>query len=91
MIIILLCLVFGIGVGYVFRKRGNLFNINSKLVDFVLCITLLYLGISIGINDAIVSRLLDLGLDSVILAVGAIIGSIVFTLPIYYLLQRSKH
>ena len=91
MIVILICFLGGIGLGYLGRNRNRLPGIVSRLADIMLCILLLFLGFSIGVNDSIMSKLYELGLDALILAAGAILGSIVLTYPINYLLQRKNN
>lgn len=91
MIVILLCFLGGIGLGYLGRNRNRLSNIVSRLADIMLCFLLLFLGLSIGVNDVIMSKLYELGIDALILAAGAILGSIVLTYPIDYLLQGKNN
>ena len=91
MIIILICLFTGIGLGFLGRNIKELTRFSSKLVDIVLCFLLLYLGLSIGLNDRIFSQLLDLGISAIILALGAILGSILFTYPFNIIIKRGKN
>ena len=64
MVVILLCFLGGIGLGYLGRNRNRLSNIVSRLADIMLCFLLLFLGLSIGVNDVIMSKLYDLGIDA---------------------------
>lgn len=81
MIKIVLILLSGIITGYLLRKR-NLTIIHKSITLFIWGL-LFFLGISVGINDKLLSNLPTLGVDALIITAGGLTGSLIMALIIY--------
>jgi len=81
--IILLLMLSGIILGLAFGRYPIILKINEKLLNIVIYILLLLLGISVGTNDKIINNLYSIGLQSLIISAGAIVGSVLFCWLIY--------
>ena len=73
----------GILLGLALRKNPIILKINEKLLNVAIYILLLLLGISVGSNDKIIDNLYNIGLQALIITIGAIAGSVAFCWIIY--------
>jgi uncharacterized membrane protein YbjE (DUF340 family) len=73
---ILLFLAGGVLVGYLLRSRKNVLATASRATTWALYLMILFLGISVGTNEAVVRALGRLGLQALIISVGGILGSV---------------
>ncbi len=80
----------GIVVGYLLSDRRNLLKINEKLITWAIYGLLLLLGISVGVNKTIIQNLDKIGLQSAIIAAGAIIGSVLVLWALYHFLFKTE-
>ncbi|NLX41062.1 MAG: lysine exporter LysO family protein [Bacteroidales bacterium] len=85
---VLALMILGIGVGYLFRKRNLSFI--SKVITVLIWILLFVLGLEVGSNPQIVSNLGKLGLDALIITVGALLGSITLAALLWKIVNKSK-
>lgn len=85
---VLALMILGIGVGYIFRKRNLSFI--SKLITVLIWILLFVLGLEVGSNPQIVSNLGKLGLDALIITVGALLGSIILAALLWKFVNKKK-
>jgi len=85
---VLALMILGIGVGYIFRKRNLSFI--SKVITVLIWILLFVLGLEVGSNPQIVSNLGKLGLDALIITVGALMGSIILAALLWKFVNKSK-
>lgn len=83
-------LMAGVLVGYLIRKRKKLVKINDKLTTYAIYVLLLLLGIAIGVNKQITENLPTLGVDALVLTIGAVGGSIVLALFVYIFFFKNK-
>jgi uncharacterized membrane protein YbjE (DUF340 family) len=81
-------MILGIGVGYIFRKRNLSFI--SKVITVLIWILLFVLGLEVGSNPQIVSNLGNLGLDALIITLGALLGSITLAALLWKIVNKSK-
>ena len=91
MITVLLLMLAGIVVGFLLSDRRNLLKINEKLITWAIYGLLLLLGISVGVNKTIIQNLDKIGLQSAIIATGAVIGSVLVLWALYHLLFKTEH
>ena len=93
MLIILLCFAAGIGIGFALRSRRRLADLSGRLTSATVCLLLFVLGLSIGVNDALVGNLGTLGLEALALVAGAVGGSIAVVYLIYrrFYRERASH
>ena len=90
MIQVSVVMVLGGFVGFLIRKRAKLIAINDKLIMIAIFVLLFFMGISIGGNHKIMSNLPVLGLKSLIIAIGGVLGSAVVSYFIYKLFFKTK-
>lgn len=85
---VLALMILGIGVGYLFRKRNLSFI--SRLITLLIWILLFVLGLEVGSNPQIVSNLGKLGLDALVITVGALLGSIILAALLWKFVNKKK-
>lgn len=73
----------GILLGLALGKNPIILKINEKLLNVAIYILLLLLGISVGSNDKIIDNLYNIGLQALIITIGAIAGSVALCWIIY--------
>ena len=73
----------GIFIGYLLRKHKKLVKPVDKITMFSIYLLLFLIGVSIGSNKEIITNIGSLGIIAVILSSGAIIGSILLSVPVY--------
>lgn len=81
MIKIILILFSGILAGYILRNK-NLKFIHKMITVFIWAL-LFSLGISVGMNDTLLTNLPTLGLDALIITFGGLAGSLIMAWFIY--------
>jgi uncharacterized membrane protein YbjE (DUF340 family) len=90
MLIILLIFAAGILSGIVLRGRSTILKGVSRLTDLAVGFMLFVLGVSIGVNETVVANLSSLGFDGLVLAVGAILGSLLAMVPLAASIFRER-
>ena len=75
-------------MGYLFRKRNLSFI--SRLITVLIWVLLFVLGLEVGSNPQIVSNLGKLGLDALIITLGALLGSIILAALLWKFVNKSK-
>ena len=73
----------GVFIGYLLRKHKKLVKPVDKITMFAIYLLLFLIGVSIGSNKEIITNIGSLGIIAVILSSGAIIGSILLSVPVY--------
>ena len=77
--IVLLALMIGGGaLGYFFRERKKLISGAGRFITYVVYVLLLVMGLSVGINDELFRDLPRVGLQSLVITIFALAGSIFF-------------
>lgn len=77
--IVLLALMIGGGaIGYFFRERKKLIAGAGRFITYVVYVLLLVMGLSVGINDELFRDLPRVGLQSLVITIFALAGSIFF-------------
>lgn len=71
----------GVLTGYFLRKKSLGFV--SKLIMVAIWILLFLLGIAVGNNDEILNNLDTIGLQALVLSIGAVGGSVVLAWVVY--------
>lgn len=75
MINILLCIMAGIAVGYMARKR-TVMKYTGSLLSVAIMLLLFFMGLSVGSNEQVVNNFTAIGLDAFLLTVGGTAGSL---------------
>jgi uncharacterized membrane protein YbjE (DUF340 family) len=76
MFTVLIIMSMGILAGLLVRNKPKLARWNDRAVNLAIYLLLFLLGVSVGGNKQIMANLGSLGLKALILAVGAIAGSV---------------
>lgn len=82
MFIVFGIMLLGVLIGYLLRQIPNITFI-AKLISLFIFLLLFSLGISVGKNQEILNNLSTIGLQALVIAVGAMAGSICLTGLIY--------
>lgn len=88
MLWLLLTLFIGFGVGMLLRDRAKLPTGTITMIS--ICLLLLVLGMEIGSNKELLSSLPTMGLTSLIVSVGGILGSVVLAKILTDIIKRKK-
>jgi len=80
---ILIIMITGIFLGFLFKKKRTLINTADKLAGLSIYLLLFLLGLSIGNNEIIVSNFARIGFTSIILTISGITGSVFFSYLTY--------
>ncbi|MCG8472750.1 MAG: lysine exporter LysO family protein [Desulfobacterales bacterium] len=76
MVEILGIMALGMVLGFLLRRVETLFAVIDRIVMAVIFLLLFVLGISVGLNETVVSSIHKIGVDALVLTAGAIAGSI---------------
>lgn len=90
MVIVIVLLVAGIFTGYLLRNRKQLIRISSRLTDAAIFLLLFFLGVSVGMNEQVVSNFRSIGLQAFLLTVLATLGSVGVTWLFHRLFLRQR-
>ena len=90
MLVIIACFIAGILAGIALRGRTRILRWVSKGTDLAVGFLLFVLGVSIGVNEEVISNLPSLGLEGFALSLGAIVGSIAAVGPLKGLFARES-
>lgn len=92
MLIIIILLISGMLVGFLLRKNKRIINPIDKLTNWAICLFLLFVGISVGSNKKIINNIGTIGTNAIVLALGAVIGSVLLSYIVYlFYFKRTKN
>lgn len=83
MFVVILFLISGIAIGSLLQKKERLIKITDRLSTWFIYVFLFLLGISIGGDEEIIDNFGKLGIQAIILTVGAISGSVLASYFVY--------
>lgn len=86
MFIIVGIMLFGIGVGFLLRNRKNSFI--QHIITTLIWLLLFILGYEVGNNPSIMNNLHTLGVEALIITIGAVLGSALFALLLWKLVSK---
>ncbi|MDP4292697.1 MAG: LysO family transporter [Bacteroidota bacterium] len=87
MFIVIACMLAGIAVGYLFRRRE--FRFMHRFIVWLIWLLLFLLGLEVGVNDTVIRQFASIGLEAFLLALGGTLGSVIFAW-ILWLTVRTK-
>ena len=90
MITVLMIMVAGILTGFAINRFPLAIKINDKLISWAIYVLLFLLGISVGLNKTIIQNLDKIGVQALIITVGAISGSVLALWILYRVLFREE-
>jgi uncharacterized membrane protein YbjE (DUF340 family) len=82
-------LVAGVVVGIFIRNYKKVINLSAKLTDGSIFLLLFFLGISVGMNEKIISNFSKIGLQSFVITILATLGSIFVSYIVYRIFFKS--
>ncbi len=89
MFIVFGIMIFGIVAGYFLRRIPNI-TIIGKLITGFIFLLLLFLGISVGKDEMIISNLSTIGVQALIITLAAIMGSVALSWIVYVRFFKNK-
>lgn len=89
MLIVLGLMLSGIFIGSLLRGKKTSLWI-GKSISLAIFILLFLLGISVGVNPQIMENLTTLGVEAMLITLGALCGSLLFAWAIYKFLFEPK-
>jgi uncharacterized membrane protein YbjE (DUF340 family) len=90
MITVISLLVAGIILGYLLRNKRKLLVVSARLTDGAIFLLLFFLGVSVGMNEEVISNFKNIGLQAFLLTVLATLGSVVVTWLFHLLFFRKR-
>ena len=90
MITVLLIMLAGILTGFAINRYPLAIKVNDKLISWAIYMLLFLLGISVGLNKTIVQNLDKIGIQALIITIGAISGSVLALWIVYRLLFEEE-
>lgn len=90
MISVLLIMTAGIIIGAFIHKKPMLVKMNDQLISLAIYVLLLLLGISVGLNKTIIQNIGTLGFQALVITLGAVLGSVLFSWLVFRLFFSSE-
>jgi uncharacterized membrane protein YbjE (DUF340 family) len=90
MVTVISLLVAGIILGYLLRNRRKFLVVSARLTDGAIFLLLFFLGVSVGMNEEVISNFQNIGLQAFLLTVLATLGSVLVTWLFYLLFFRKR-
>jgi uncharacterized membrane protein YbjE (DUF340 family) len=90
MLTVLLIMLAGMIFGYVFRNREDIIKHAEPLLTYSIYLLLLLIGISVGLNKLVMSRLDTIGIQSLVLTLAGVLGSCIASYFCYILFFKNK-
>lgn len=89
-IIVISIMILGICIGLIIGNRPKVIKVISISTSFAIFLLLFLLGIGVGTNNKIIYNLDTIGLQSLILTLGALAGSLICAYFTYNLFFKKK-
>ncbi|MDE5417732.1 LysO family transporter [Labilibaculum sp. DW002] len=89
-IIVLAIMILGMGIGLFIGNRPKVIKIVGVLTSFSIFLLLFLLGIGVGTNDRIINNLDTIGIQALVLTIGALLGSLICAYFTYSLFFKKK-
>ena len=86
---VLLILLLGISIGYLFRKKQDLIKTADKLLLWSIYLLLFLLGISVGSNKTIIQNFAEIGFKAIVLSLSGVLVSIFLSYIVYRFLWKK--
>ena len=83
-------MVAGIIIGAMLNDKKKIISIIDKLTNWAIYALLFLLGISVGLNKTIINNLDSIGVNALIITVGAVFGSIIMALITFKLFFKKQ-
>jgi len=90
MFTVIVLLVLGMFTGYFLKNRTAFIKITSRLTDAAIFLLLFFLGVSVGMNEQVVSNFSNIGLQAFFLTLMATFFSVAVTWLFHRLFFRKR-
>ena len=90
MLTVITIMTSGILVGYLFRNQKWISKPIGIIINWSIYLLLLLLGITVGTDEIIMNNLEKIGLDALLLTIGAVSGSVLVSWGTYILFFRKN-
>lgn len=91
MITVLLLMLAGMATGFLLREKTVVLKISGKMTSIAIYILLFLLGISVGLNKLIIGHLDRIGLQALLITLGAVGGSVLVSWLLYRIFFMNTH
>jgi len=78
-------------IGFIFRHNAPFLAFALKASSITIFIMIFFMGLSIGFNRSIVASLSSLGWQALVLSIGSILGSLLFSSLVYILIFKKHY
>jgi len=89
MITVVIIMALGILTGIFLSSKTKILKINNYLTTATIFLLLFLLGVNVGLNQNVFDNLHSLGIQALLLTIGALIGSIALSSLTYYFLFKE--
>lgn len=79
----------GIGIGFILRRKPMVKGRVERLIMPVIYLLLFTMGISVGANQDVMQNISTLGVEALIITLGAVAGSIIAALIVFRLFFKK--
>lgn len=80
----------GVGLGFLLRRKHAVKREANRLIMPVIFVLLFAMGISVGANKDVMQNLSTLGIEALIITVGAVVGSLVAAKVVYNVFFKNR-
>ena len=86
---ILILMFSGILLGFPFRRKRIFIHATEKIAGLSIYLLLFLLGMSVGVNDKVISNFGNIGIIAILLAFSGITGSVILSVIVYRFFFRQ--
>ncbi len=90
MFTVLTLMTIGIALGFAIQNKTKIVKSIDPIINIAIYALLLLLGISVGVNETIISNLETLGIQALLLTLGGVTGSVVLAIFTYKIFFKTK-
>lgn len=90
MITVLTLMTIGIVLGFAIQNKSKIVKSIDPMINIAIYVLLFLLGISVGVNETIISNLDTLGAQALLLTFGGVMGSVVLAFFTYKFFFKTK-
>ncbi|MCK4541304.1 MAG: LysO family transporter [Spirochaetales bacterium] len=80
----------GIVLGFAIQNKSKIVKSIDPMINIAIYVLLFLLGISVGVNETIISNLDTLGAQALLLTFGGVMGSVVLAFFTYKFFFKTK-
>ena len=88
--IIIIIMTIGIVVGILFTGIKNFNFVSEKATSYIIYLLLFFMGLGVGTNREIMANFRNIGLQSLVITLFSILGSVVFAAIIFKIFFKNE-